>query len=460
MTAIGESSIRRRARRAILAGLTSALVAGACAGAAAAETFHVGGDLSPSGVDGREPEVAVNDSGDQAFAWRLDGCCWEVQARLRTGGVLGPPRTLSAAGDVSTYPGVAILANGDALVVWNRYDYGYGHRVEAQTLSTANVLGPLHTLSDIGGTVDPQVAVDASGNAVIAWRRWNGEYHAIEARTLSAAGALGAEVLQISEGDDDAGGPQVAFDANGVAVLGWTSSSDGGVARAQTRTLSPAGTLGDVVDLSTGPNDASSLRLAVEPDGDAVYAWQQLGSAGYTRIKLRTRSAAGDVGAAVETISGAGVDAEEPQLGADADGDAVVAWLRDDGAGEVQVKARTRTAAGVLGGILTLSKTGRPASHARLAVSANGTAVVTWSRSDGANEQVKTRKLYPSGVLGPVGTLSDPGLDADEPAVAIDDHGSAVHAWRRIEPGFKKIQFDAACCGTVTPSDEVVDPPR
>jgi hypothetical protein len=56
---------------------------------------------------------------------------------------------------VSTYPGVAILANGDALVVWNRYDNTAGHRVEAQTLSTTNVLGPLHTLSDIGGTVDP-----------------------------------------------------------------------------------------------------------------------------------------------------------------------------------------------------------------------------------------------------------------------------------------------------------------
>ena len=152
------------------------------------------------------------------------------------------------------------------------------------------------------------------------------------------------------------------------------------------------------------------------------------------------------VGAAVETISGAGVDAEEPQLGVDADGDAVLAWLRDDGAGEVQVKARTRTAAGTLGSILTLSRTGQPASHARIAVSANGTAAITWNRSDGANMQIKTRKLYPGGVLGSVRTLSDAGLDADEPAVAIDDHGGVIHAWRRLEPIGNRIQYRSECC--------------
>ena len=92
-------------------------------------------------------------------------------------------------------------------------------------------------------------------------------------------------------------------------------------------------------------------------------------------------------------------------------------------------------------------------------MSANGTAAITWNRSDGANMQIKTRKLY-SGILGSVETLSDAGLDADEPAVAIDDHGSVTQAWRRLEPIRKRIQFDAACCGGSTPSGEVVLPPR
>jgi len=152
------------------------------------------------------------------------------------------------------------------------------------------------------------------------------------------------------------------------------------------------------------------------------------------------------------------VDATEPQLGVDADGDAVLAWLRDN-AGEVQVQARTRTAAGTLGNILTLSTTGQPASHARIAVSANGLAVITWNRSDGTNALIKSRKLYPGGVLGAVATLSDAGLDADEPAVAIDDNGSAVHAWRLLDPVSNTIQFQAACCGPVSPSDDAVHPP-
>ena len=193
---------------------------------------------------------------------------------------------------------------------------------------------------------------------MIAWHRWNGEYHSVQARTLSAAGTLGADVIEISDDGEDARGAQVAFDADGVAVVGWTNEG-GAFDRVQTRTLSPAGTLGDVADLSNGPNDASDLQLAVEPDGDALYAWQQLGGARpYAR-----RAAHALRGGRTERRGRDDLRRRRGRRGAparaDADGDAVLAWLREDGAGEVQVKARTRTAAGTLG---NPSRSRRPAS--------------------------------------------------------------------------------------------------
>ena len=440
------------ARRAIVAGLASALIAGLGAGTAAASTFHVGGDLSDEYRDARDPRVAVNATDDQAFMWQLADFSWEVQGRLRTGGTLGPVHTLSESGYAAQHPRVAVLPNGDGLFAWNRYDETSGHRIEARTLSTADVLGPVHTLSEIGGTSETQVAVDADGDALIAWHRWDGERHSVEARTLSAAGVPGAAVLQISPEGEDAVRVQVAFDADGDAVLAWTNDD-----QVQTRTLTAAGELGEIQDVSDGSYDAWEMQMAVAPDGDALYTWERLGVDGRKRIKLRSRSADGELGE-IEEISAFAADADQPEIGVDAEGDAVITWLRENTGGD-QVQARTRTADGTLGSILTLSNTGDPHTHPQLAVSANGVAAIAWQRDDGYDTRIKTRKLYPGDILGATATLSDAGVDADELVVAINAQGSAVHAWRRLGD-YYTIEFDADCCGAIPPPDAIVDRPQ
>ena len=37
----------------------------------------------------------------------------------------------------------------------------------------------------------PKVGIDAQGNALLAWTRWDGNDFRVQARTLSAAGQLG-----------------------------------------------------------------------------------------------------------------------------------------------------------------------------------------------------------------------------------------------------------------------------
>jgi hypothetical protein len=450
------TTLTHPARRSVRLAFALALSIGAFAAPAGAETFHDGGNVSSTSHDAHDPQLAVNASGDSAFVWRLDDGSNDVQARTRTGSTLGAITYVSEVGSSADQQDVAIDAAGNAFITWRRFNPTTNqHVIEARRLSTTGTLGPRVTLSSSStSSAFPQISVGPDGDALVAWHRWYGAYDRVEARTLAADGTVGATTHLISDSGQDAGYPQVAFRDDGRAILSWVRS-DGTYNRAQVRTLTTGGVLGAVSTLSNAPYSAEFLRMGVEPDGDALFTWQQ--SDGFhTYTKARTRTAGGALGAAVETLSGAGEDAYYPEVDVDDDGDAVVTWLHYD-AGDWLVEARTRTASGSLGNVLRVSHAGQAASAPKIAVSAGGTAIMTWSRSDGADELIRSRKLYTDGTLGAVATLSDSGQDADEPQIGMADSGREVIAWQRSDGTGNVVQYLAA--GAPPPLDDAIPAP-
>jgi hypothetical protein len=442
-------------RRSVRLAFATALSIGALATSAGAATFYDGGNVSGTSHDSHDPQVAVNARGDAAFAWRLDDGSNDVQARTRTGRTLGDITYVSEVGSVADQQDLAIDDDGNAFITWRRWNTTTNqHVIEARRLATDGTMGPRVTLSSSSTSASsPQIAVGPDGNALVVWHRWYGAYDRVEARTLAADGTVGATTHLVSDSGQDAGYAQVAFRDDGRALLSWVRS-DGTYYRAQVRSLT-AGVLGGVATLSNAPYSADFLRMGLEPDGDAVFTWQQ--SDGFhTRTMARTRTAGGALSPAPETLSTAGEDAYYPEVGVDDDGDAVASWLRYD-AGEWQVQAITRSASGSLGDVLTLSHTGQAASAPKLAVSASGSATLTWSRSDGVDELIRSRKLYADGTLGSVATLSDTGQDADEPQVGVSDSGQEVITWQRSDGTGNVIQFLAA--GGSPPLGDEVQPP-
>lgn len=423
----------------------AALLVASCAGAAQAATIGVGGDVSGAGGDATQSQVAVNAGGDAAFVWTQDNA---IKARLRTGNALGSIKTVAAA--TAEDPTVAIEPDGDAVFAWKRWVNTYWV-IEARTLSAAGTLGATQTMSTnaLFSTNAPAVAVDSAGNAVVAWHEWLGSYDRVYARTLSAAGTRGS-VLSVSAANFDSGWPKVAYDAAGTATIAY-SESDGTYYVAKARRMT-AGVLGAVSALSVGSYSANNLDLAVEDDGDAIVAWDKLVGTDNV-VQSRPLTAAGGLGA-VQTVSNFGVDSYYPELGIDEDGDAVYAWLFTDN-GNYQVQARTRTAAGTLGGVLTLSQPGRPAGAPDVAVAANGTAAFAWNRTDSLGDgTIKYRKLYSTGVLSDVAALTDTG-DAENPHVGISDGASAVFAWENDGD----VEYFANSGGILNPGGISTAPP-
>jgi hypothetical protein len=138
-----------------------------------------------------------------------------------------------------------------------------------------------------------------------------------------------------------------------------------------------------------------------------------------------------------------------PDVAIDPLGNAVFVWNRYDGstdcgggpppaAGCRRVQALTRSAAGSLSAVQTLSPAGRHADAPLVGVDQSGNAFFVWQRRDYTTNcnhngcfRIQIRVLYATGTLSPVQTLSGPYQHAYYPDVAVDQNGNAVVVWQR-----------------------------
>jgi hypothetical protein len=215
------------------------------------------------------------------------------------------------------------------------------------------------------------------------------------------------------------------------------------------------------VFLSRADKYSAGARVAVDADGDAVFTWAFVEHPSCCqRVQVRARSATGAL-SPTQTVSAPGQSAGGNEIAVDAEGDALVVWIRADGttqcggSGCSRVQARVRSAAGTLGPVQTLSAPGQDAGSPRVALDSTGDAVVVWRRVDGSSSsccsRIQARARSAAGVLGPVETLSDPGQDAFGAEVGVDADGDALVTWARRDgttqcggsPGCFRVQARA-----------------
>jgi hypothetical protein len=323
---------------------------------------------------------------------------------------------IDVSGQFAYAPQVAIDADGDAVFTWVHSD-GAHARIQARVLSAGGALSAVKTISVSGqDAFSPQVGIDADGDAVFTWGLYDGPSFRIEPRARSAAGPWSA-VQELGDPGQN-GSPQVAIDADGDAVFTWMGS-DGTNSRIQSRTRSADGTLSAVKTLSENGRNAGSPQVAVDPGGDAVFTWNRVDRQGFFRVQTRTRPVGGPW-SAVQDLSDPGRNAYAPDVAVDGEGDAVFTWTFYNGTDYLR-QTRARSAAGTLSAVQDLSV---PPDHngfpSVVDVDADGDAVFTWSR------QARARSR--TGTLSPVQTLYK-GRTASDPQVAVDADGDAVFTW-------------------------------
>jgi hypothetical protein len=471
------------------------------------------GTISPPFTNASSPVVAENSSGNAVFAWaRRHGpsqCsglpCSQAEARIRfmpmarlSGWGTFLTDALSDTGQDALGPDVAMASNGEAAFVWERLDGttqcgdSSCSRIEGRLYSqVSDTYGTVQTLSAAGQNAHaPQVAIAPNGDAVFVWERFDGTTQCgsscsrIQTRTLSAStGALSA-VQTLSAAGQHAHAPQVGVDSTGNAVFAWersdgTTQCGSSCSRIQTRTRSAStGALSAVQTLSAAGQHAHAPQVAVDPTGDAAFAWErsdgtvQCSGSSCSRIQARFYSATTGTYSGTQTLSAAGQHAHAPQVAIAPNGDAAFAWERFDGttqcggAGCARIQAVARSApTGSLSAVQTLSDPGQHARAPQVGVDAAGNAVFVWERFDGTTQcggsscsRVQARTRLATGALTAVITLSLPGQDAFAPALSVDTDGGldpsrpdALALWSRYD-GTR----DGACCLRIQAAEQAV----
>lgn len=206
-------------------------------GGTAGSEFTVFASASTSNV-AAFPSVAMDDAGDFVIAWNHkydngDKYTSVSAQRYNAAGVeqgseflVSPPASSSLG---AFFPSVAMDASGDFVVAWNAYGMnGYSFFAKAQRYNSAGVEQgsefTVHTSTETETiTFFPSVAMDSSGDFVVTWVS---KYTGVGAQRYDASGVAQGDSIQVSMAQQisiSQTWPAVAMDMEGDFVVSWNN---------------------------------------------------------------------------------------------------------------------------------------------------------------------------------------------------------------------------------------------
>jgi DNA-binding beta-propeller fold protein YncE len=387
------------------------------------------------------PQVAIDRAGEAVAVWeRSRGRQLVIEAKTRpVGARWSKPTRLSDSAERAFAPEVAMDPAGKAVVVWDvAVREGHGgteHLIEATTRPTGSTWSAPVPLSDPSPHVAlPEVAIDPAGKAVAVWQRFDGAHFVIEAATRPAGGGWSGPT-RLSRPSRGSFEPQIAIDAAGEAVAVWrrAKSTDAVIEAADL----PAGGGWSRPTLLSRPSWGSfEPQIAIDAAGDAVAVWTRSSRNYHESVEASTRPLGGGWSRPTRLsppVHGVLKHLSEPQVAVDPAGDAVAVWTRSS-LNHESVEAATRPAGGGWSRPTRLSHPrGRPEdAEPQIAIDPAGEAVAVWARSNGEDfrQRIEAATLPAGGGWSRPTLLSDPSDWDFEPQIDIDPAGEAVAVWR------------------------------
>ncbi len=324
----------------------------------------------------------------------------------------------------SSNPEIGIDASGNAVAVWQESD-GSNTIIMGATLPFNGSWTTPVTLSLSGEDASiPQVAVDPQGNAVAVWKRSNGTNTVIQGAVLPFGASSWTPTADLSLPGKDADVPQVAVDPNGNAVAVWARLNSLGREVTQGAILA----FGSLVwtptsDLSASTDDTFVPQVSVDAQGNAVAVWSNVTS---VTIQAATLSFGSLVWSPFTTLSG--TQAGVPVVAVNAGGYAIAAWGIFNGTNFV-IQSATLPFGGSWSAPLTVSGAGN-SSTPDVAIDTAGNAVAVWFNNIGSDIFTQAATLaFGASSWSAVTTLTNPGEQAFDQRVRVDGSGNAIAVW-------------------------------
>lgn len=251
-----------------------------------------------------DPSVAIAPNGDFVVVWNsLQQDDPENLAGVQFGGVGVFAQRFNAAGEpvgtefqVNTYtygnqesPSVAMDASGNFVIAWTSYlqdETGYSVYLQRYN-ADGTAVGGEYRVSDEGllGRV-PVIAMAPDGDFVVAWESYDTNYWGVRAQRFNSAGVeVGDEFRVNTTMEDYQRFPSIAMNSDGDTVISWMSRNQDGdgyglYAQRFDAAGERAGSEFRVNTFTTGTQSGYSHTVAIDSDGDVVFVWNSAGQDG------------------------------------------------------------------------------------------------------------------------------------------------------------------------------------
>jgi len=292
---------------------------------------------------------------------------------------------------------------------------------------------------------DAQVAVDPRGDATATWMQSATGGFTVQVATRPAGGAWSAP-MTVSSPNVPASEPSVAMDAEGDAIVAWKQYVGTDEIEAVTRAAGAA-SWGAAETLSNPLRESTAAQAAISPSGQAIVLFTGEDAVGNTRIQATAEQGFGGLWGAPIMLSAAGQDAEEPSLAIDGAGEAIAAWRRPNGNAQI-IQSSARSTTGAWGAPINLSSLFADGFHPRVATNAAGDAAVVWTAALNADEVAAIATRTALGAWTGAKTVSGQVDPAREPRAAIDGAGNVTVVWNLVSNGEFTVQEITAPAGT------------
>jgi hypothetical protein len=356
-----------------------------------------------SANDGSDPQIAIDNTGDAIAVWDLyDGSnyIYTVQYSYYTknNNSWSSATTLSNPSGTPCTPQLAMDATGNAIAVWRRYDVStssYAIQYSYYTKGSGSVSGSWLPAEDIplslGISLNPQVAMDDAGNAIAVWPQNDVIQASYYTKSSINSGWSSLEPLSGGNVNAIATVPQVAMDAVGNAIAIW-SQYDG---QNYTYTIkysyyTSGGTWSSAEDLSVSSGDSSAPQLAINSLGNATTVCRVYNGTTYViQARYYTKNSNGGSWSSPENISSG--NGTLPQVAIDSLGNAIAIWALESNSKQV-IQASYYTESGINRGwsspvdlSLYTSNEGFP----QIKIDSLGNAIAVWSYSPNGNSIIQ-----------------------------------------------------------------------
>jgi hypothetical protein len=291
--------------------------------------------------------------------------------------------------------------------------------------------------STAGSAVEPQIAFDANGHALLVWVQTSGARHLLWSSVHQPGTGWSPPVrVDRNVGDFFVAGPRIGFDGNGNAVAIWLQAQQGvNDLDVWASRHDPASGWGAPMRIDAGAGVADFPDLAAHPSGDAIAVWVKRDASAHDIWSSRFSAAGG--WSPAHLLEAEPGPAGEPRVAFDAAGNAIAVWAQSEGLLHRPIWGRRYVAGSGWGAPLKLSTAingvgGSP----QIAVGADGDAVAIWGWRDGTTRDIEASRYSGSGGGWdtPVRVNTTGTRNTELPQIALGRDGSALAVWTQFEP--------------------------